>query len=114
MNFFNINDNSILAKKVNLGLDLQGGSYLLLEVDSLPMINQNLQQKFISIKKYFNKSNIKYMNLKLSDQSIYFQLEIDDANKFEKFFLNKDNQYNFYYGKYRAYEMNIYNKKLRR
>ena len=45
LNFFNIKDNFILSKKVNLGLDLQGGSYLLLEVDSLPIISQNLQQK---------------------------------------------------------------------
>ena len=86
MNFLNIDDNSILAKKINLGLDLQGGTYLLLEVDSQPIIKQILQQKFISIKKYFNKSNIKYMNLKLSDQSIYFQLEIDDAINSKNFF----------------------------
>ena len=32
-NFHNI-DNFFFNKKVNLGLDLQGGSYLLLEVDS--------------------------------------------------------------------------------
>ena len=36
-NFVENNDNSLLSKKVNLGLDLQGGSYLLLEVDSLPI-----------------------------------------------------------------------------
>ena len=34
-NFFDNEDNILLSKKVNLGLDLQGGSYLLLEVDSL-------------------------------------------------------------------------------
>ena len=37
-----------LSKKVNLGLDLQGGSYLLLEVDSQPVINRELQSKLIS------------------------------------------------------------------
>ena len=36
-----------MSKKVNLGLDLQGGSYLLLEVDSKPVIDQNLQQKVL-------------------------------------------------------------------
>ena len=30
----------IFSKKVNLGLDLQGGSYLLLEVDAVPLIKQ--------------------------------------------------------------------------
>jgi len=33
-------------KKINLGLDLQGGSYLLLEVDSNPIVLQKLQKKF--------------------------------------------------------------------
>ena len=31
----------ILDKKVNLGLDLQGGSYLLLEIDTKPLIKKN-------------------------------------------------------------------------
>ena len=30
-------------KKINLGLDLQGGSYLLLEVDVKPVVVQKLQ-----------------------------------------------------------------------
>ena len=40
-NFFYNEDNFILSKKVNLGLDLQGGSYLLLEADSKPVLKQN-------------------------------------------------------------------------
>ena len=31
-------DNDLLNKKINLGLDLQGGSYLLLEIDNSPVI----------------------------------------------------------------------------
>ena len=38
-NLFNF-DNKILNKKINLGLDLQGGSYLLLEIDNDPVIEQ--------------------------------------------------------------------------
>ena len=41
-NFINSED-KFLNKKINLGLDLQGGSYLLLEVDNSPIINQKLQ-----------------------------------------------------------------------
>ena len=48
-NFFNF-DNSFL-KKINLGLDLQGGSYLLLEVDSSALEKRRLQSKVIPIKK---------------------------------------------------------------
>ena len=33
-------ENIFLSKKINLGLDLQGGSYLLLEVDSEPIVNK--------------------------------------------------------------------------
>ena len=41
-NFLEIKNDHFLLKKVNLGLDLQGGSYLLLEVDTQPIIKQNL------------------------------------------------------------------------
>ena len=45
INFIDNRENLILSKKINLGLDLQGGSYLLLEVDIKPIINQNLQEQ---------------------------------------------------------------------
>ena len=41
-NFIKIDDNW-LNKKINLGLDLQGGSYLLLEIDNQPVVLQKLQ-----------------------------------------------------------------------
>ena len=44
-NFIDNDENILLSRNVNLGLDLQGGSYLLLEVDSKPIVNQFLQQK---------------------------------------------------------------------
>ena len=70
INFFDLKENSFLSKKINLGLDLQGGSYLLLEVDSTPIINQNLQQKVLSLRKILKSQNIKYQNLKLINNSI--------------------------------------------
>ena len=51
-NLINIKENSFLSKKVNLGLDLQGGSYLLLEVDSQPIIDRYLQEKLLQLRKY--------------------------------------------------------------
>ena len=44
LNFIKL-ENSFLQKKINLGLDLQGGSYLLLEIDNEPVIKQKLQSK---------------------------------------------------------------------
>ena len=105
LNFINVTDTPVLSKKFNLGLDLQGGSYLLLEVDSTPIINQNLQQKIIGLRKFFKKNEIKYQNLKLVNQSINFQLSDNDIKKFEDLFLNKNNPINIYYGKYKSYEM---------
>ena len=88
------NDNVLFSKKVNLGLDLQGGSYLLLEVDSTPILSRNLQEKLLDIRKYLIKDEIKYQNLKLNNDTI--SLELSDANisKFENFIChNKSNIY---------------------
>jgi len=104
VNFVSLGKDNIFSKKVNLGLDLQGGSYLLLEVDSKPIINQKLQQKVINLRKFLKENKIKYKNLKLMNQSINFQL-LDDIKKFEELFLNKKNSINLYYAKYRSYEM---------
>ena len=52
-NFFNFN-NKLLSKKINLGLDLQGGSYLLLEIDNGPVIEQKFQNLSILKKKILN------------------------------------------------------------
>tara|TARA_B100001123_G_C15268329_1_gene1009296 strand:+ start:343 stop:1896 length:1554 start_codon:yes stop_codon:yes gene_type:complete len=105
LNFINLQEDSFFSKKVNLGLDLQGGSYLLLEVDSTPIINQNLQQKLIEFRKYLKKNNIKYKNLKFNDQKINFTIDQNDIESFEKSFLDKENIINTYYDRYRSYEM---------
>ena len=45
---FQSKDNLIINKKVNLGLDLQGGSYLLLEINSDSLIEEKIQSKIIT------------------------------------------------------------------
>ena len=105
-NFINNKDQLFLSKKINLGLDLQGGSYLLLEVDSQPLIKQNLQIKLINLRKLLKEQKIKYQNLKLDGQSIKFKISEENLMIFEEFFLNKDNLINTFYNKYNSYEMN--------
>ncbi len=105
LNFTDEKENYLLSKKVNLGLDLQGGSYLLLEVDSKPVIDQNLQQKVLKLRKDLKNYKIKYQNLNLNNQSINFTLNKKDIEKFTDYFLNKDNLINIYYNQYRSYEM---------
>ena len=52
---FQSKDKIILDKKVNLGLDLQGGSYLLLEIDTKPLIKEKIQSKLVPLKKFLKK-----------------------------------------------------------
>ena len=108
INFLDNKENFVLSKKVKLGLDLQGGSYLLLQVDTNPIVTQYLQQKLIALSKSLKKNKIKYQNLKLVDQSINFKIKPEDIEKFEKFLLNKDNSINIYYNQYRSYEMDYF------
>ena len=104
-NLIDNEDNLILSKNINLGLDLQGGSYLLLEVDSKPVIKQKLQNKLINLRKIFKEKNIKYENLKIKNNQINFELSKNDLIKFEEFFLNKDNTFNTYLEKYKSFQL---------
>ena len=70
-NFLKI-DNNFFNKKINLGLDLQGGSYLLLEIDNSPVIEQKLQNLTIIIKNFFKEKNVRVKNLKISNQNLFF------------------------------------------
>ena len=47
--------NNLIDKKINLGLYLQGGSYLLLEIDNTHVIEQKLQNLTITIINYFKE-----------------------------------------------------------
>ena len=47
-----------LDKKINLGLDLQGGSYLLLEIDNTPVVEQILQNLTVTLRNYSKEKNI--------------------------------------------------------
>ncbi len=70
-NLFEFDDN-FFDKKINLGLDLQGGSYLLLEIDNEPVIEQKLQNLTTTIRNYFKEKNIKINNIKIDNQNIFF------------------------------------------
>ena len=107
-NFIENEDNILLSKKVNLGLDLQGGSYLLLEVDSKPAVKQKLQNKLLNLRKALKAEKIRYQNLKLQNETINFKLSENDIQRFDDFFLNKENSINAYYNRYRSYEMDYF------
>jgi len=106
LNFFNNTDNYFLKKNINLGLDLQGGSYLLLEIDAEPLIKQKLQNKLITLRQIFKKQKINYGNLNIKNNRIIFMSNENDMEKFVKIFTNKENnKINSYFYNYRSYEM---------
>ena len=96
----------VIDKKVNLGLDLQGGSYLLLEIDSKPLIKEKIQSKVIPIKKLLKENNLTYENFKINDDNLVFKL--NDVSKFEIFFFSKkDNFLNPFIDKYNSFELDF-------
>jgi len=91
----NLKNNNLLDKQVNLGLDLQGGSYILLEIDTNPLISQRIQNKVIPIKKLLNENEIKYEDFNVKQNEITFLIDEAKQNTFKNLFLRKtDNQVN--------------------
>ena len=106
-NFFKFDDN-FLKKKINLGLDLQGGSYLLLEIDNEPVITQKLQNKLSSLRKYFKKENIIFKNLKLiNNELISFALNQEFVEKFSSLLEDKNSDINPYYQRFKTHEFDF-------
>ena len=107
LNLFS-DENSIIKKKVNLGLDLQGGSYLLLEIDTKPLIKERLQDKVVEIKKFLKKNNFNYNSFKISEDKINFVIENNNQKKFQNlFFSTKDNSINQYIDQYRTHKFDL-------
>ena len=104
----NLKFNDSIDKKINLGLDLQGGSYILLEVDTNPLINQKIQSKVIPIKKLLNDNNIIYSDFTISNNSISFIIDTKKQNLFKNIFLKKnDNLVNNFITDYNTFELDI-------
>ena len=105
LNLKNIN---LIDKKVNLGLDLQGGSYLLLEIDTKPLVNQKLQSKVLPIKKILKKNNIEFNNFLISSEKLSFKIENNTQDKFKNIFFNKkENLINNFIPEYNSFELDL-------
>jgi len=69
-------------KKVVLGLDLQGGSYLLLEVDSKPLFKEKIEAKSFEIRKKLRSERVVYNNFNINDvTTISFEVDSKDKSK---------------------------------
>jgi protein-export membrane protein SecD len=105
-NLFKISNN-FLNKKINLGLDLQGGSYLLLEIDNSPVIEQKLQNLTITIRNYFKEKNIRINNIKLKDQMLSFTADENFKQKILDVFKDEESDINPYYQRFKTHQLDI-------
>lgn len=81
-NFVNVNASWLPNSKVNLGLDLRGGSHLLLDVDFDSYLTDTMENLGDSLRKYLRDDKIGYKNLTSIKNSLEF--EIRDPADFAK------------------------------
>ena len=82
-NFTEVKEESFMpSQKVNLGLDLRGGSHLLLSVDFDSYLKDFIDSVTDSIRKELRHNRIGYSNLLARNAEIYFSLK--DADEFDK------------------------------
>ena len=105
-NLFNF-ENILFKKNINLGLDLQGGSYLLLEIDNKPVINQKLQNLTVTLRSYFKGKNIKLVNFKLQEDKIFFNVNKNDKQKVFEIFNDEKSEINPYYPRFKSHQLEI-------
>ena len=105
-NIFNIED-SFFNKKINLGLDLQGGSYLLLEIDNTPVIEQKLQNLTTTVRNYFKDKNIKINNIKIENQNFFFNVVKQHKQSIIDAFTDEESEINPYYPRFKSHQLNI-------
>ena len=102
-------ENSFITKKINLGLDLQGGSYLLLEIDNGPVEIQKLQNTTTTIKNFLKSNKINFYDLRIQDNKIIFSVSKNDIKAVEILFLDKESEINPYYSQYKSHQFDLLN-----
>ena len=100
-------DNRFIDKKINLGLDLQGGSYLLLEIDNTPVIEQQLQNTTNLIRTFFKDKNIRIGNLSLLNQKITFVIDDQFKQNVINDFNDENSEINPYYSRFKSHKFNL-------
>ena len=100
-------ENNFLNKKIILGLDLQGGSYLLLEIDNEPVIEQKLQNTTSLFRSYFKDKNIKIRNLNLENQTIKFSVDENLKQQIIDIFNDENSEINPYYPRFKSHQFDL-------
>jgi protein-export membrane protein SecD len=104
---FQNSENTLISKRINLGLDLQGGSYLLLEIDNGPVEIQKLQNTTTVIRNSLNDKNIKFTDLRVIDKAIFLIVSEQNNETVKNFFLDKESEINPYYEQYKTHQFDL-------
>ena len=96
-----------IEKNINLGLDLQGGSYLLLEIDNSPVIEQKLQNVSSLIRTYFKEKGIRIGNLNLQNDKLQFSVEDKFKQKVIDELNNENSEINPYYPRFKSHQFDV-------
>ena len=111
-NFIKV-DNEIIKRNINLGLDLQGGSYLLLEIDNTPVVIQKLQNKLSSLKKFLKDKNIRSTNFKIIDnKKILFVVDETASDEVLSLLTDKESEINPYFQRFKTHEFDVEESKV--
>ena len=100
-------DKILIEKKINLGLDLQGGSYLLLEIDNDPVIEQKLQNFASLMRSYYKEKEIRIGNINLINQKIKFTVNEESKQKIIDEFIDENSEINPYYPRFKSHKFNL-------
>tara|TARA_Y100000590_G_scaffold435495_1_gene554982 strand:- start:924 stop:2474 length:1551 start_codon:yes stop_codon:yes gene_type:complete len=102
-------DDLFFKRNINLGLDLQGGSYLLLEIDNSSVITETLQNKILELKKFFKKNDIKSGNFSLDKKVINFTVDEIKINQVKDLLDNDESLINPYFHQFKSHQFDISN-----
>ncbi len=100
-------DDDYFSKNIKLGLDLQGGSYLLLEIDNKPVVTQKLQSKLIELKRYFKEKNLILRNFSVDEGSIIFESKNNDVEEIKKILDDDESEINPYFQQYKSHQFDF-------
>ena len=101
-------DDEFFSRNINLGLDLQGGSYLLLEIDNAPVVLQKLQNKLSSLKNFLKENDVRSTNFKIVDnQKISFVVDETSLDKVLSLLKDKESLINPYYARFKTHQFII-------
>ncbi len=100
-------DDDYFSKNIKLGLDLQGGSYLLLEIDNKPVITQKLQSKLLELKKFFKEKKLILRNFSVDQNSIIFESNNKNVNEIKTILDDDESEINPYFQQYKTHQFDF-------